>query len=281
MKIASSLLFYFNIAIALLFLSACERSPTTKAVVWPELVAFDEIAYQAEGLAKLKDEAGILEQRPSILEAGRAVSVATMPANVVNKSAVEQLLKDLSSLVEGFADNDIESGHLISLAEGLHPIVAELIEKAGMPHIHASEGPNNGNLHPIFGIDGNQVGTAEIKLHDDAGDIEVWLTQGGHGGAAWDLPVDHVLKIQFTALDKQIDLAVRDKTENRDESDMVTVRDGKTNYFVFPGETGADAAWLMGEDFVAKAILNLEAAGATTGEILLRPHVHHGDEEEH
>lgn len=46
------------------------------------------------------------------------------------------------------------------------------------------------------------MGTAEIKLHDDAGDIEVWLTQEGHGGEPWWLPVATSLAMNFPAAEK-------------------------------------------------------------------------------
>ncbi len=247
-------------------------------MVWPELSAFDEIAYRAEGLAMVKDRDGLLSIRASLLEAGWAVSFMTMPEDVANAALVHELLGDLTSLVNGFAKADLPDESLFALAEGLHPVVEALFEAAGMPHVHANEGPNDGWLHPIFGPDGTQVGTAEIKLHDDAGDLEVWLTEGGHGGAPWELPVATVLRLEFPETGRRVDLAVRDELENRDENGAATVRDGATNYFVFPGETDADASWLMGEDFAAKAVLSWE--GATSGEFVLRPHVHHEEGEE-
>ncbi|MEM6917323.1 MAG: hypothetical protein AAF491_12225, partial [Verrucomicrobiota bacterium] len=167
------------------------------AVSWPELVAFDELAYRAEGLAKVKDVAGIVSQQTPLVEAGRAVSLDSMPENVKNPKEVEQLLADLASLVDGIAKDGVPEESLLALVEGLHPVVESLIKAAGMPHVHANEGPNDGSLYPVFGGDGEQIGTAEIKLHDDAGDIEVWLTSGGHGGSPWDLPTDLVLSLAF------------------------------------------------------------------------------------
>ena len=71
------------------------------------------------------------------------------------------------------------------------------MKAAGMPHVHANEGPKGGFRFIVFGADGQQVGTAEIKLHDDAGDLEVWLTRGGHGGDPWRLPVGQTLAPQL------------------------------------------------------------------------------------
>lgn len=264
------------IPVVLLLLASCgeNRSEVSGEVVsWPELVAFDELAYRVEGLAKVKDHKAILSQRTRLLEAGWAVSPSTMPKNVSNPKKVHQLLGDLSSLVNRLAASDVPEEQLISLAEGLHPVVESLIEAAGMPHLHSNEGPNEGFLYPLFDGEGTQVGMAELKLHDDAGDIELWLTSGGHGGPAWDIPVDSKLNLEFPDLGKKIVLAVWDTSENRDEAGKVTVREGATNYFVFPGETGVDATWLVGEEFVAKAVLKLDAG--STGEIVFRPHAHH------
>ncbi|MEM1443535.1 MAG: hypothetical protein AAGF67_14415 [Verrucomicrobiota bacterium] len=262
-------------AIALLLCSCSDgqkESVEGEVVSWPELVTFDELAYRAEGLAKVKDREGILRDRSALLVAGQAVSLESMPENAKNPKQIEPLLGDLSSLVEGLSEADLPDERLFALVEGLHPVVESLIKAAGMPHIHANEGPHDGSLYPVFGGDGEQIGTAEIKLHDDAGDVEIWLTTGGHGGPPWDLPTDLELSLAFPDLGKEIHLAVRDSTENRDEDGNVTIRDGATNYFVFPGETGVDASWLMGTEFAAKAVLDLE--GGSTGDIILRPHVH-------
>ncbi len=260
------------------WICSCERQAGSGAAVeWPELVAFDELAYQMEGHAKIKDAEGIRGMLGPLLDSGRAVSIDTMPSNVANQPMVEQTLGDLTSLVGGLGSESVPDEELFSLVEGLHPVVEALIEAAGMPHIHANEGPNGGYLHPVFGTNGDQAGTVEIKLHDDAGDIEVWLTRQGHGGPVWDLPVDSRIKLHFPDLKKQVQLAVRDAEENRDESGQITVREGATNYFVFPGETGADASWLMGADFAAKVAMNFDGA---LSEFILRPHVH-AEEEAH
>ena len=38
---------------------------------------------------------------------------------------------------------------------------------------------------------------------------------------------------------KVVELRVRNATKNEDEDGTANVRAGKTNYFIFPGETGA------------------------------------------
>ena len=80
------------------------------------------------------------------------------------------------------------------------------------------------------------------------------------------------LSLSFPGLGKEIELAVRDHIQNKDESGSETLVDGKTNYFVFPGASGMDPAWLMGSNFAAKAELSFLVN--TTGPFVLRPHVH-------
>ena len=256
--------------------SSCKRGGNTgpgagEEVSWPELNRFDELAYRADGLARTGDLPAVRESLSELLEAGKAVSPASTPSNAADPQQVETILSDLASLIGGLsADPDDES--LKNLVLGLHPVVESLLKAAGMPHVHANEGPNSGFLHPIFDTDGKQMGTAEIKLHDDAGDIEVWLTRGGHGGEPWRLPLDTTLSLKLPDLGKEVTLAVRDQERNEDESGASTIQDGATAYFVFPGETGADASWLTGVDFAAKAELSF--AEATTGTLVLRPHIH-------
>ena len=66
------------------------------------------------------------------------------------------------------------------------------------------------------------------------------------------------------------------KNKNEGEDGLPNVRDGKTNYFIFPGETGADASWLQGKDFKAKVKVSFEHAGrAISSEAFeLIPHTH-------
>jgi hypothetical protein len=244
-----------------------------ESVTWPELAAFDELAYQAEGLAKTGDLETVRALRSRIVEAGWAVSPKTLPANAANPEKAEQLLQDLSTIVNGLTGPALDDETLSQFVIGLHPVIASLMETAGMPHIHANEGPNGGFFYPVFDTGGGQIGTAEIKLHDDAGDIEIWLTQGGRGGAPWRFGLDTILTLDFPALGKQATLAVRDREKNADESGASTIESGQTHYFVYPGATGADAAWLTGAEFAAKA--ELRFVGGTTGSIVLRPHVHH------
>ena len=270
----------FSFLVFALFFASCERGTVETSedpVSWPEINRFDDIAFQADGYARVEDLKAVRELMADLLLAGKALTKESIPANVADPQQVELILGDLSNLVSGLAVEELDDATLADLVLGLHPVIAKLIDAAGMPHIHANEGPNSGFLFPAFDGEGKQTGTIEIKLHDDAGDLEVWLKKGGYEGEPWRLPLDTTLTLDFPAESKTVTLAVRDTERNEDESGESTIFEGATNYFIFPGETGTDASWLMGADFAAK--VELSFAGATTGSFILRPHVHRKDGE--
>ena len=268
----TSLFFYLSL---ILLLSSCERSANEIAeetVSWPEIADFDNLAFQADGLVRVKDLEAVRDLHADLVKAGMAVTPSSIPANAAKPKEVELILSDLSNLVSGLQADPLDDSSLENLVLGLHPVIAKLIEAAGMPHIHANEGPSGGFLFPIFDSNKEQTGTVEIKLHDDAGDLEVWLKSGGYDGDPWRLPTKTILTLNFPALNKSVILAVRDQDRNEDESGASTIVEGNTNYFVFPGSTDEDASWLMGADFAAKVELSFEEA--TTGSFVLRPHIH-------
>ena len=278
-KIYQSLVPFLCISLALIF-GSCDRSlpeMEEETVSWPEINRFDDLAFQADGLARVEELGTVRELLSELLEAGKAVTPASVPSNAADPQQIELILGDLNSLVDGLAAENLDDVSLENLVLGLHPVIAKLIEAAGMPHIHANEGPNSGVLYPVFDHTGNQTGTIEIKLHDDAGDLEVWLKRGGYEGDAWRLPTATILTLDFPVLDRNVTLAVRDQDRNEDESGASTIVDGNTNYFVFPGETKSDASWLMGADFAAK--VELSFGDKSTGIFVLRPHIHRKDEE--
>lgn len=265
-------LFCFLIALIIASCGPSESPTVDDSVSWPEINRFDDLAFRADGYARVSDFSAIREMKKDLLDAGKAVTVDTIPNNVADLQQVELILGDLAGLVDDLATEDLDDASLKNTVLGLHPVIAKLIEASGMPHIHANEGPNSGFLFPVFDTEGKQSGTVEIKLHDDAGDLEVWLNKGGYEGAPWRLPLDTTLTLAFPSEGKKINLAVRDTERNEDESGESTIFDGKTNYFVFPADTGVDASWLMGSEFAAKA--ELVFGTETTGSFVLRPHVH-------
>ena len=222
-------------------------------------------------MVRVKDLEAARKILDELMKAGRAVTSTSIPSNAAKPEEVGLILSDLENLVSELGAENLDDSSLENLILGLHPVIAKLIEAAGMPHIHANEGPNGGFLFPVFDVDGKQNATVEIKLHDDAGDLEVWLKQGGYDGEPLLLPTATILTLDFP-FDRNVTLGVKDHERNEDESGNSTVVEAKTNYFVFPGETGVDATWLMGAEFAAK--VELSFTNATTGSFVLRPHIH-------
>ena len=267
---------FLCITVAIFGISSCER-PVTETedeneVSWPEITHFDDLAFRADGLVRVKDLSAARALLSELVQSGLALKASSIPHNASAPQEVELILGDLANLIDALEKDNLDDASFENLVLGLHPVVAKLIEAAGMPHVHANEGPNSGFLFPVFDGTGKQVGAIEIKLHDDAGDLEVWLIRGGFGGEPWRLSIDSALTLDFTDLDKKVTLAVRDRERNEDESGASTILEGKTDYFVFPGPREVDASWLMGADFAAKVELSFDQA--TTGSFVLRPHVH-------
>ncbi len=235
-------------------------------VSWPELVVFDDIAYRAEGFARSGDVARVEELHPRLVAAGRAVTAETIPSNVADRPQVEAILADLTGLVDRLAADEASAAEIVL---GTHAVTARLMAAAGMPHVHATDGPNGGLLHPVFGADGTQVGTVEIRLDPRTGDVEAWLTEGGFGGDPWRLPLETTMELGFVDLDRTVTLAVRDRERNEDAPGRSTIVDGATASFAYPGGTGEDASWLTGADFAATTVLRFDEF--TTAPFVLRP----------
>ena len=143
-------------------------------------------------------------------------------------------------------------------------------------HAHddgSGHGPHDGVLAPLSG----GAGHAEIKLHDDKGDLEVWLAEDPKITRPIDLPLDTTVSITFKDKGGKVAaLKVRNTKHNEDEDGTPNIREGKINYFIYPGEGGESSEWLMGKDFRSKATLTVTSGGKTltTEEFELTPHHH-------
>jgi hypothetical protein len=143
------------------------------------------------------------------------------------------------------------------------------------------QGPHTGFVVPLNGPDG-AAGYAELKLHDDKGDLELWLAQDSAMTQPLDLPADSVIAVSFPDKSKNVELRVRNTEKNEDEEGNPSLRDGRTNYFIFPGATGADASWLMG-DFRSTAVIqvNVDGKSLSSGNFTLVPHTHGPGDHQH
>ncbi len=150
-------------------------------------------------------------------------------------------------------------------------------------HGHDEHGPHDGMVTAFAGADGKAVGHVELKLHDDKGDLELWLATDEGITKPFDLSLADKITVTFHGRDKSVTLAVRNTDKNEDEDGTANNRSGKTNYFIFPGDTGADASWLMGKDFSCPVSISFSSGGTkySTQQFTLIPHTHHEGGHEH
>lgn len=111
----------------------------------------------------------------------------------------------------------------------------DLDERASLlVQAHPPEGPRLGILAEFRGEPDR--GHLELKLHDDKGDLELWLAKDAAMTQPFDLPLSTRIEISFPDMDhRTVRLAPRDEVRNEDEDGNANIRDGRTNYFIFPG----------------------------------------------
>ena len=150
-------------------------------------------------------------------------------------------------------------------------------QEGGHGHAHGA-GDGHTPHHGMMAALPHGAGHLELKLHDDKGDLELWLTKDAEGDEPLDLPLTSVIRVTLVHDDKPktVELRVRDSDKNEDEDGQPNIRDGKTNYFIFPGDTGSDASWLQGKQFKSKAVVAFDLSGeeVRSARFELVPHDH-------
>ena len=153
----------------------------------------------------------------------------------------------------------------------------ETAEGHGHDHEHT---PHDGVVAQLLDADGKAVGYTELKLHDDKGDLELWIAEDDSMRRPFALDLDLEVTVRFPGENKEVVLRVRDTDSNEDEDGNVNVRDGKTHYFIYPTRDDEDASWLQGADFAATAQVLFSFSGGdfASEEFELVPHTHHDHE---
>ena len=144
----------------------------------------------------------------------------------------------------------------------------------GHGHEHA-HGPHGGVVARFEGA--GAVGHLELKLHDDKGDLELWLGKDDKLTESFDLPLAATVEVEFIDVKgRKVALRARNQAKNEDEDGKANVRDGRTNYFVHPGASGEDSSWLRGKEFQSIVIVRFQAGQTAfvSEELVLKPHVH-------
>ncbi len=139
-------------------------------------------------------------------------------------------------------------------------------------HAH---GPHGGLVASFYG--NRTTGHLEIKLHDDKGDLELWLGHDAKLERPFHIPLDTTPEIEFHDRNhRKIKLMIRDKIKNEGEDGTPHVTDGKTNYFIYPGATGEDSSWLKGKEFKSGVVVRFHLSGIEfeSEPMKLYPHSH-------
>ena len=145
-------------------------------------------------------------------------------------------------------------------------------------------GPQEGMLAELKDGSSQAVGFIELKLHDDKGDLELWIAKDRGITKPLDINANEKITIEFASAEqKSATLAVRNMEKNEDEDGHPNMRDANTNYFIFPGDTGVSADWLKGTKFKSNVTISFSGNGTDykTDSFMLIPHGHHGHEHEH
>merc|ERR1719359_1286669 len=161
-------------------------------------------------------------------------------------------------------------------AAGAQTLAIKCGEEVSTISVQPGAAPTEGGIMNVLECDGAVVGFIELKLHDDAGDLELFICKDGAMSEPLDFPADTEITVTCPTYDnKSATLAVRDKENNEDEDGNANMRDGKTNYFIFPGESDQDPEWLIGEKFRSTTTVTFTAEGKTytAPPFILVPHM--------
>jgi len=137
---------------------------------------------------------------------------------------------------------------------------------------------DGGAIAGFTGPDGKPAGLAKLWLGDRTGELEVWLATTK--GMTFDVPLDTVIQVKM--IDKKgrtVELRIKDKKLNHFEDAKSNIRNGKSNYFVFPGDREVDVRWLASPIFRAVCVVSFTVDGkryTTQSFALTTPQAAHG-----
>lgn len=198
-----------------------------------------------------------------------AMTVIMTPVEATNGNATTFVGSDA-----GIANIADFAGTVIGEIDG-KPVSGEFAAaNAGHGHVHT---PHDGIIAMLKNAEDAVVGYVELKLHDDKGDLELWLAKNRELSEPIDIPVDSEITVSFLDLgQKVVMLRARNNDQNEDEDGKPNLRNGKTNYFIFPDDSGQDPSWLMGAKFKSAVRLSFDFNGKTytSEEFVLVRHTH-------
>jgi hypothetical protein len=118
-----------------LFSLGCGKKNT--AIVWPELQALDHAAESAEAKVKAgADAAQLAALAADLADKSGKLLASPVPAGVKSPDLVNLRLREIKDLHAALADPSVLTpSHLLAF----HPVVAALLDAAGMPHVHEDD----------------------------------------------------------------------------------------------------------------------------------------------
>ena len=125
-------------ALVLLLATMLVRADTV--VKWPSLKKLDDLAERCEALAEKKDVGELRKIATSVKDTAKLVQSEASPNGAKDSEKVKVLQGDLKNLGDSIGNPDKQDGEeLTAILAALHPIVEQLMEASGMPHVHEEE----------------------------------------------------------------------------------------------------------------------------------------------
>lgn len=131
------------VLLVLPFLSCPGREPAA----WSNLRQLDELCERAEQLMAKDDHTALRVLRPDLVTKARQVADDPLPAHAPQVKQAGALQDDLRALAKELNAPELSNESLKELCEGLHPIVARLLEAAGLPHVHEDHDQDDETHH--------------------------------------------------------------------------------------------------------------------------------------
>lgn len=117
-----------------------------EALEWDALRGLDELAVEAERVPE-GDEAALRAAASKLKAQIATLTGGEIPAGVENPERTELLLNDLRGLMDAMGDTSAtETAALRGAVGAVHPIVEQLMEASGVPHVH-DHGDNHDHDH--------------------------------------------------------------------------------------------------------------------------------------
>lgn len=120
------------VLLVLPFLSCWGGEPAS----WPHLRQLDELSERAEQLIAKDERATLRMLLPDLVKKSLLVADDPLPAHAPQAKQAGALQDDLRALAKELNAPGLSDESMKDLSEGLHPIVARLLEAAGLPHVH-------------------------------------------------------------------------------------------------------------------------------------------------